>query len=196
MNLRSIGLALGLAGLSITASSMSARALDFSFSFPVDMEVTTGSNITTSISSTTISGIIQGLQNNATGGATDVIITSDPVLGISSSTPLYYQSGTLTVVNGEITAVSNANFQNGNDDIVLNATNFVPPITYYNEIANGTTTAYASQPVSFITTNGTSVSSSFGFQQIPWEFNPGKMVGLGVPLMMGLRVLRKKLAFR
>jgi len=196
MNLRSIGLALGIAALSITASSVSARALDFSFSFPLSLEAPNGSTTTTSVSST-ISGIIEGVQDNATSGATDIIITNDPGLNISSSTPLYYKSGTLTVTNGEITDVSNADFKNGSDEVVLNLEVLAPPpITYYNEITDGTTTAYSSQAASFITTSGNTVSSSFSFQQIPWEFNPGEMVGLGVPLIMGLRVLRKKLVLR
>jgi hypothetical protein len=193
MKLRNIGLALGLAGLGITANSMSARALDFSFSFPVDLEVTTGSSISVSIPSQNISGLIQGLNNNATSNATDIIITSDPVLETTSSGPITLSNavtpGQFTVSNGVITNVQNVDFSDASgDNIYLNYQN-VLPLLALNGISSSKGIAYTGLGLSLDL-------NTYNFQLVPWAFNPGEIVGLGVPLMMGLRVLRKNLASR
>jgi hypothetical protein len=183
MKLRSIGLALGLAGLGIAANSMSARALDFSFSFTVNN--INGTSI--SPSSDTITGEIVGLSNNTTSSATDIIITSDPALGIASGTELDNASGTFTVASGQITAFNGISYTDStSDQIQFNDKSLG---TYYNEIQ--TATGYASKSSSSAFSVG-----SYNFTLVPWEFNPGEMVGLGVPLMMGLGVLKKKLALR
>jgi len=196
MKLRNIGLALGLAGLGITANSMSARAIDFSFSFPVDTELASGSASPTAINPVqNISGIIQGLQDNATSDATDIVITSDPVLGTTSSGPITLNDantpGAFTVSNGVITAVQNVDFSDASgDNIYLNYKSVFPSVTYVNGIAD--TKANLAYTVSSLAFD----ASTYNSQQIPWEFNPGEMVGLGLPLIMGLRVLRKNLALR
>jgi len=192
MRLRNIGLALGLAGLGIAANSMSARALDFSFSFTV---LESGNPVT-------ISGDILGVDN--TGVAEHgIYITSAPGLFISSTDELTQESGTFTVSNGTISAISkNILYDDNNttnDGVILVLNQFESassPQGYYNEIIDSVGNPAFSSPASSISKNTAFTVTAYNFQQIPWEFNPGEMVGLGLPLIMGLRVLRKNLALR
>jgi len=192
MRLRNIGLALGLAGLGIAANSMSARALDFSFSFTV---LESGNPVT-------ISGDILGVDN--TGVAEHgIYITSAPGLFISSTDELTQESGTFTVSNGTISAISkNILYDDNNttnDGVILVLNQFESassPQGYYNEIIDSVGNPAFSSPASSISKNTAFTVTAYNFQQIPWEFNPGEMVGLGVPLMMGLGVLKKKLVLK
>jgi|GEM_PF-1535091 len=202
MKLSSIGLALGLAGLGIAANSMSARALDFSFSFNVSNGTTTE----------TISGVILGV--DSTGVAKNgVYITSAPGLNISSNEELTSTQQIFSLnTNGSIASInSNVAFEgtdndgsdpNENTEIEFdyNSPGGTSTKGYYNTITDSNGTEYFSSTAGSLVNGGTKNTqfplSTYNFQQIPWEFNPGEMVGLGVPLMMGLGVLKKKLALR
>ncbi len=90
----------------------SAKALDFNFSFDDTFGNTSG----------TVEGTIQGLNDNSTGAASAVLITSFPVGGsfdIGNNAVLWdtVAANLFTVTNGAITAASFEASATGSDDI-------------------------------------------------------------------------------
>ena len=104
-----------LAALVCFAGIDSAKALDFNFSFDNTVGSVAG----------TVEGTIQGLNDNSTGAASAVLITSFPAgLGgsfdIGNNAVLWdtVLANSFTVTNGAITAASFDAFTTGNNDVL------------------------------------------------------------------------------
>ena len=181
-----LGLAIGI----IASNIPKASALDFSFSF---------SNQDGNVDGT-VTGTIKGLKDNTTSAATEVDLTSYPAgLGTNpnpSGNVVYTSSGggwdpnasgSFTVTNGLITdyqfyASSKPSelVLDSSEQISSLVLNYNPNITY-NYVHNSSLNS-----VVFTSASAT----------VPFEFSPSEGILLGVPLFIGLRILKRKRAMK
>ena len=175
MKTLNIGLVCVFGGFGVLANSLAAQALDFNFSFDAD-HGTPGTG----------TGVIQGLQdNNSNTNPNSIIISNNPI-GIPFGTVFDIRNrGSFSVNNGQITGANSVYYfgQNYSYNIQFNSGG-------YNSIGNGinNTSSYNSNGFSGVTyTPATAV---------PWDFSPNEGVALGLPLFIGLRMLKKRRALK
>lgn len=187
MNLRNFGLALGLAGLGLITGSTSVQALTWDFNTNFG------------------SGYLSISEDNPTDG--------EHVLSDFSFTANNQSYGSWKILN------PNTNYKVGilknkvDSTYINNLSNTSSLLTISNQRGNNSnnistiSTTYASGPFgfSFPMTTITTVASDPNFptfQQrgvsaaVPFNFSPEQGVVLGLPLFIGLRMLKKRMALR
>ncbi len=177
-----LGLAVGLCAINTSKAS----ALDFTFSFSNN-----GGNV-----NGTVTGTVYGLTDNVTSSATRVTIESyptglgTPVDGLIATDWGGVQENSFTVANGAITAGDFLSY-GPNSGLCLNSndncfTGSNSNALTFNQDRNTVVNFNDFQGVAF--TPATAA--------VPWEFNPTEGVALGLPLFIGLRVLKKRRALK
>lgn len=179
--------ALSLTAIGLAFNSGAAKALDFTFSF---------GNETGNVSGN-VTGIIAGLNDNATSAATGVIIQNYPS-GLSGSPEQggfdatkwqEVYSNSFSVTNGNITAASfgatnGGGFGSTGDALCINGGGYC--FTGANALSFDGASTYVLNSSGF---SGVTFSSA---TSVPFEFSPTEGIALGMPLFIGLRMLKKK----
>ena len=176
-----LGLAVGLCAINTSKAS----ALDFTFSF---------SNTVSNVNGT-VTGTVDGLTDNATSSANKVTIDSYPTgLGtpvdglIATNTNWSVNQNSFTVANGSITAGNFLSYAS-NSGLCLNSS------SCFGSFNNALT----------FTQNGNTVANNTGLQgvftpvtatSVPFEFSQTEGIALGLPLFIGLRMLKKRKALK
>ena len=202
MNFKQFGYILGLAIGIIASNTPIANALDFNFSFSSD---------NTSGGVGTVTGIIKGLQDNTNASQipTEIDLTSYPtnVLGTNpnASGNVVFLAGTnppgkdwgtnnsvsFQVTGGNITSAffseqGAAGSNSSKSYFILNSPAGFNGLSFNN--GNGTSNSISNQ--------GGFNGITFTSAAVPFEFSPSQGILLGIPLFIGLRILKRKRVLR
>lgn len=190
MKLSKIFSIIGLTSLVFVANATPAKALDFTFSFSNEAGV---GNV-----NGTVTGRIIGLANNAASSATAVYIDSYPSGLVPSNRASSYLTpinaltwskitqNSFTVANNIITAdnfISENNSSSGLDRLLINGA------STHNYLSIGSANAQR-----VWNNNGLSGVIFASATAVPFEFSPSEGIALGIPLFIGLRILKKRIS--
>ena len=161
--------------LGVNAFASKVSALDFNFTFTGNAEYPGQ-----------VSGVIKGLADTGRSTPTEItVFANSPQTGTDNivfTFPPNQQNGEFTVSNGNITEETNYYaFNDQREYIVFNYGAFA------NEFFDGNSSINNESGFSGVTYTPAATA-------VPWEFSPVQGAALGLPLFIGLRMLKRKIA--
>lgn len=181
----SIGLVGVIAGSCVIASSTGVQALDLNFNLTTESGTDPG----------TVYGVIQNLQEGNNVDWT-IKINSNPV-GIPSGTIFKRSEGAFQVKNNSIESLSNiyatATDNNGSVMKLLMNYSYAPLSSYENNLEKSVNGIFSNSYQNSMTAYSVNdYNLSPAATAVPFDFNPTEGAALGLPLFIGLGILRKR----